>query len=39
MTPRRGFLRGALALAGMALAGGRAMAAPRPTVTVHRSPT
>ena len=39
MTPRRGFLRGALALAGIALTGGHATAAPRPTVTVHRSPT
>jgi len=28
-----------LALAGAALTGGRTMAAVRPTVTVHRSPT
>jgi hypothetical protein len=39
MISRRGFLAGAVGLAGMAAAGGRAMAAPRPTVTVHRSPT
>ena len=39
MTSRRGFLTGALALAGAAFTGARAMAAPRPTVTVHRSPT
>ena len=39
MTSRRGFLQGALTLAGIALARGRALAGPRPTVTVHRSPT
>jgi len=39
MTPRREFLTSALALAGIALGGRRATAAPKPTVTVHRSPT
>ena len=39
MTSRRGFLTVALALAGAALTGGRTMAAARPGVTVHRSPT
>jgi hypothetical protein len=39
MISRRGFLAGAVALAGIAAGGGRALAAPRPTVTVHRSPT
>lgn len=39
MTSRRGFIMGGLALAGVALTGGRARGAPKPTVTVHRSPT
>jgi hypothetical protein len=39
MMPRREFLTSALALAGITLIGGRATAAPKPTVTVHRSPT
>ena len=39
MTSRRGFLTGVVALAGLAMDGGRALAAARPTVTVHRSPT
>jgi hypothetical protein len=39
MTSRRKFLTGVLALAGVAMDGGRALAGPRPTVTVHRSPT
>ena len=39
MTSRRKFLTGVLALAGLAMDGGRAQAGVRPTVTVHHSPT
>lgn len=39
MTSRRGFLTGALTLAGAALSGGRALAAAKPHVTVHRLST
>jgi hypothetical protein len=39
MTSRRGFITGGLALAGVALTGGRASGGPKPMVTVHRSPT
>jgi hypothetical protein len=39
MMSRRTLISGGLAFAGLTLAGGRAHAAAKPTVTVHRSPT
>ena len=39
MTSRRALISGGLALAALALAGGRAYAVAKATVTVHRSPT
>ena len=39
MTSRRGFLAGALTLAGVAYAGGRVIAAHRPMVALSRVPT
>ena len=39
MMSRRTLLSGGLAFAGAALAAGRARAAAKPTITVHRSPT
>jgi hypothetical protein len=39
MTTRRTFIAGGLAAAGLAITGGRAAGAPKPTITVHRSPT
>jgi hypothetical protein len=39
MMSRRTLLSGGLAVAGLILAAGRARAAAKPTITVHRSPT
>ena len=39
MMSRRTLISGSLAFAGVALAPGRAHAAAKPTITVHRSPT